>query len=388
MSSDGTSAADLRHRLDNEALGRYLVQTGDIPGLVLPLVTTKVGYGQSNPTYFVDDAACKKYILRKKPAGKSISPVAHQIDREFRVLKALGSVPGFPVPRAYTLCSDTSIIGTEFYVMEFVKGRIITDVNMSELSTTDRRKAWFSAVETLAWLHSLDPEAIGLAGYGKKQGFYSRHCSTWSRIEAQQAAIKDPNTGKVLGRAHESYDEVMDYVRANLPGERSAIVHGDFKFDNLILHPTEPRVIAILDWELSTIGHPLMDVIFFCSPFLDDYVQAGKTALAVSAQEFPYKAGNRKASGMPEPGELLDRYAEIVGYDLRKDRGGKDWEVGAIFHYIRSGTISHGIQARTMSGQASSEFAHLFFEKTKAYLDAAVQRVKRLKEESKSGSKL
>lgn len=274
--------------------------------------------------------------------------------------------------------------------------------------------SWFSAVETLAWLHSLDPEAIGLAGYGKKHGFYSRHCSTWSRIEAQQAAIKDTNTGKVLGRAHERYDEVMNYIRANLPGERSAIVHGDFKFDNLvrrpgcrfslylvqvlpltalyfaqqILHPTEPRVIAILDWELSTIGHPLMDVIFFCSPFLDDYVQAGKTALAVSAEEFPYKAGNRKASGMPEPGELLDRYAEIVGYDLRKDRGGKDWEVGAIFHYIRSGTISHGIQARTMSGQASSEFAHLFFEKTKAYLDAAVQRVKRLKEESKSGSKL
>jgi aminoglycoside phosphotransferase (APT) family kinase protein len=119
--------------------------------------------------------------------------------------------------------------------MEFVKGRIITDTNLSELSPSDRRKAWFSAIETLAWLHSTDPGAIGLEGYGKKTGFYARHCNTWSRIEAQQAAVKDAKTGKALGRAHERYDEIMDFVRNNLPSDRyAAIVHGDFNFDNLV----------------------------------------------------------------------------------------------------------------------------------------------------------
>jgi aminoglycoside phosphotransferase (APT) family kinase protein len=118
--------------------------------------------------------------------------------------------------------------------MEFVKGRIIADTNLSELSPSDRRKAWFSAIETLAWLHSLDPDAIGLDGYGKKTGFYARHCNTWSRIEAQQAAVKEAKTGKALGRAHKRYDEIMDCVRNNLPGDRFSIVHGDFKFDNLV----------------------------------------------------------------------------------------------------------------------------------------------------------
>ncbi|KAF4456258.1 phosphotransferase enzyme family domain [Fusarium albosuccineum] len=379
MASGAHPAAGAQHDLDDESLGQYLSRNGKVPGLQCPIKTTKIGYGQSNPTYFIDDAAGARFILRKKPPGKIISPVAHQIDRECRVLQALGSVEGFPVPKVFDLCLDTSVIGTIFYVMEFVKGRIMTDPDLEEMTPSDRRKVWFSAIETLAWLHSLDPDAIGLKDYGKKENFYGRHCKTWSRIEAQQAAVKDKVTGKPLGRAHDKYDSIMDFVKNNLPRDRYAIVHGDFKFDNLILHPTEPRVIAVLDWELSTIGHPMMDLIFLVSPFSDDYVRVGKTASSPTMS--PYKEENRKASGMPELGELLDRYASIVGFDVRKDGGGRDWEVATIFYHLRGATISHGIQARSISGQASSDFGHLYFAKTKDSLDAALRRIEKLQEQ-------
>lgn len=372
------SQPESRHKLDDAALGKYLSDRNAIPGIKLPIVSTKIGYGQSNPTYFVDDAGGQRFVLRKKPSGTIISPVAHQVDREYRVIKALGSVKGFPVPKTYVLCEDPSIIGTAFYIMEFVKGRIITDPDLGDLSSSDRRKAWFSMVETLAWMHSLDPDTIGLSGFGKKTGFYARHCNTFSRIEAQQAKVKDRKTGEELGRAHPHYEEIVDAVREHLPGERYSIVHGDYKFDNVILHPTEPRVIAILDWELSTIGHPLMDVVYMTAPFWNEATKSGHPGQG--SLKNPYKLENRIESGMPDPDELLDRYSQIVGFDPRKDGAGMDWRVAQIFHYVRGGTISHGIQARTISGQASSDFSHVYFENTKRSLDAALVRVRKLKE--------
>lgn len=375
-----------RHQLNDDALGKYLKNTNAIEGLKLPLVSTKIGYGQSNPTYFVDDAAGTRFVLRKKPDGTIISPVAHQVDREYRVMKALGSVKEFPVPKMYTLCMDASIIGTAFYVMEFVKGRIITDPDLGDLSPSDRRKAWFSMVETLAWMHSLDPDAIGLEGFGKKTGFYARHCNTFSRIEAQQARVKDKDTGKELGRAHSHYDAIVDYVREHLPGDRYSIVHGDFKFDNVILHPTEPRVIAVLDWELSTIGHPLMDAVYLTSPFWNEATKSGPPGQASTKN--PYRPENRDESGMPDPDELIDRYSQIVGFDPRLDGDGRDWQIAQIFHHVRSGTITHGIQARTISGQASSAFSHVYFENTKRSLDAALERVQRMKHQEAARASL
>ncbi|KAK5098068.1 hypothetical protein LTR70_009568 [Exophiala xenobiotica] len=373
-----------RHDLDDDALGRYLTQ--HLPDLQLPVISTKIGYGQSNPTYFVDDAENKRFILRKKPTGTIISPVAHQVDREYRVIKALCSVDGFPVPKVYCLCMDNAVIGTPFYVMEFVKGRIITDPDLKELTPSDRRAAWFSLVSTLAWLHSIDPDSIGLSGFGKKTGFYMRHCNTFSRIEAQQAKVKDIQTGKQLGRAHAHFDEIVDFIRKNVPDDRTSIVHGDYKFDNVVLHPTEPRVVALLDWELSTVGHPLMDAVYVVGPFWN---RASKTGISGGPARDDqggevYNPENLEKHGLPSMDELLDRYTEITKWDPRQDR----WEVAKVFHLMRGGTISHGIQARTITGQASSEFSHIYFENTRRSLDAALAKVRELKDKENVRSSL
>jgi aminoglycoside phosphotransferase (APT) family kinase protein len=345
----GTTQQKTRHDLDDAKLGKYLEPY--LPNLKLPVVSTKIGYGQSNPTYFVDDANNTRYILRKKPSGTIISPVAHQVDREYKVLKALGSVEGFPVPKVYCLCMDTSIIGTAFYVclpslltpvgtkfiqvMEFIKGRIITDPNLSTLAPSERRSAWFSMVSTLAWLHSIDPDSIGLSGFGKKTGFYTRHCNTFSRIEAQQAKVKDISTGKELGRAHPNFDEIVDYIRRNVPNDRTSIVHGDYKFDNLILHPTEPRVIAILDWELSTIGHPLMDAVYSVGPYWNRANKSGMPGPKIEARDDQggevYDPENQAQNGMPSMDELMDEYSRITGWDPRKDQ----WQIAKVFHLMR-----------------------------------------------------
>jgi aminoglycoside phosphotransferase (APT) family kinase protein len=221
-------------------------------------------------------------------------------------------------------------------VMEFVQGRIITDPNLSTLPPNERRTAWFSMISTLAWLHSIDPDSIGLSDFGKKTGFYTRHCNTFSRIEAQQAKTKDITTGKELGRAHPNFDEIVDYIRKNVPSDRTSIVHGDYKFDNVILHPTEPRVIAILDWELSTIGHPLMDAVYAVGPYWNRANKSGSPGgPKVEARDDQggevYDPENQALNGMPSMDELLDEYTRITEWDPRKDR----WEIAKVFHLMR-----------------------------------------------------
>jgi aminoglycoside phosphotransferase (APT) family kinase protein len=184
-------------------------------------------------------------------------------------------------------------------------------------------------ISTLAWLHSIDPDSIGLSDFGKKTDFYTRHCNTFSRIEAQQAKVKDIKTGKELGRAHPNFDEIVDYIRKNVPSDRTSIVHGDYKFDNLILHSTEPRVIAILDWELSTLGNPMMDVCYACGPYWNQ-AQKGGAARDDQGGEV-YLPENQRKNGMPSMDELVDEYAKITKWDPRLDQ----WEIAKVFHLMR-----------------------------------------------------
>lgn len=225
--------------------------------------------------------------------------------------------------------------------------------------------------------------------FGRKTNFYTRHCNTFSRIEAQQAKVKDIKTGKELGRAHPDFDEIVDYIRKHVPSDRTSIIHGDYKFDNIILHPTEPRVIAILDWELSTIGHPLLDVVYVTGPYWNrasSHGVAGDSRAEARDDQGGevYDSENQRESGMPNMDELLDEYTKITGWNPRQDQ----WEIAKIFHLMRGSTIAHGIQARTISGQASSDFSHVYFEKSKQGLDAAIARVRSLKEKEKPSSSL
>jgi len=221
--------------------------------------------------------------------------------------------------------------------MEYIQGRIITDPNLSTLPLSDRRAAWKSVISTLAWLHSIDPDAIGLSSFGKKTNFYARHCNTFSLIEAQQAQVRDITTGQQLGRAHPHFDEIVSYIRSHLPQERTCIIHGDYKFDNIILHPTEPRVIAILDWELSTLGHPLMDVVYVTGPYWNRAskvgIPGGPTVQTVRDDQGGdvYDEENQAQNGLPSMQELLGVYEKKAGWDPRQDR----WDVARVFHLMR-----------------------------------------------------
>ncbi|KAI1339890.1 kinase-like domain-containing protein [Xylariaceae sp. FL0016] len=338
-------AGRVRQPIDGQALDRYIDQ--NVPDIKVPLEIKQFGFGQSNPTYQLTSSDGKRYVLRKKPPGKLLSKAAHKVEREYRIIAALGQTD-VPVPKAYCLCEDESVIGTPFYIMEFLDGRIFEDLAVPDVSAGERTNLWRAAVHTLAQFHSVDFRKIGLESYGKSDGFYDRQLATWKQICAAQEQAVDADTKEPVGRIPH-FDEMVQFLanKKLQPRERATLVHGDYKLDNMVFHKTEARVIGILDWEMSTVGHPLSDLANVLNPF---YSQSASSSYNRSDAFSP-----GATPGLPTPDMIMEWYAEASGWDPRPEM---HWALA--FSAFRSSAICQGIAARYATRQASSAEARKY----------------------------
>ncbi|KAF5357314.1 hypothetical protein D9758_005906 [Tetrapyrgos nigripes] len=358
----GGEYGNVRANIDVHKLEIYL--KSHLPKLKLPLDVKQFKFGQSNPTYFVTDSNNVRYVLRKKPAGALLSKTAHQVEREYTILAALHkhncnpkTKPGdrVPVPEPYLLCEDTSVIGTAFYVMEFLEGRIFQDVRVPELQGNDRAEVFLAAVQALTALSRVNPFDIGLGSFGPNSPYFPRQLKAFSKIAEAQSVTTDVDTGERVMQIP-YYDEMRTWYATHLPDENKygglRIVHGDYKLDNMIFHPTENRVIGILDWELCTLGSPLADFANLTQPWSIDPANpllANDTLYGSS-----YRAFKNQPPG-PEVPVTLDvletEYCRRMGYEYPiKDMGFvRSWML------FRGSIILQGIAARAARRQASSE---------------------------------
>jgi aminoglycoside phosphotransferase (APT) family kinase protein len=296
-----------------------------VPGFRGPATLRKFGFGQSNPTYLLE-ARSGRFVLRRKPFGPLL-PKAHAIEREYRVMHALaqGEVP---VPRMLALCEDADVLGAHFYVMEYVDGRIFYDQTLPGLAPQERAAIFDGMNRAVVALHAVDPLAVGLEGYGRTEGFLARQVTTWTR---QYRASE--------GEPIPEMEELIQWLPTALPPEQPArIFHGDLRLDNMIFHPTQPHVIALLDWELSTLGDPLADLAYHMMVWrIAPNVFRGLAGLA------------RPDYGIPGEAEYLARYCERAGL-----AGIVHWDFYLAFSLFRVAAILQGVWRRAQDGQASA----------------------------------
>lgn len=308
-----------------------------------PLGVRKIEGGQSNPTFIVD-AGPRRYVLRRKPAG-NILQSAHAVDREFRVLRALeGSA--VPVPRARVLCEDLSVLGSAFYLMDFVDGRILTDQTLPGMTPEQRGAHYAELNRVLAALHGVDHRAAGLADYGREDRYVERQIERWTR------QYRGAETRRI-----EAMESLLGWLPAHVPAQAGAgIVHGDFRLDNVIFHATEPRIVAVLDWELSTIGDPLVDFAYHCLSW--------RLALGVHQTLVGMGDAELGALGIPTEAEHVAAYCERTG----RGEGGRiqNWSFYLAFNMFRLASIQQGIARRALDGNAANSRAQAVAERVDA----------------------
>lgn len=342
----GTKPVEDRHKLDEGALDAWMrAHVKDYAG---PLTVNQFKGGQSNPTYQVVTPAAK-YVLRKKPGGKLL-PSAHAVDREFRVISALYPT-GFPVARPYALCQDDSVLGSMFYVMQMVEGRVLWNGGLPELERPDRRRLYENKIATLAKLHNTDHQAIGLGDYGKPGNYFSRQIDRWSK----QYKLSETETIDEMNKLIEWLPQTIP------PGERTSIVHGDYRLDNLMLHESEPRVIAVLDWELSTLGDPLGDFTYYLMNWVMPHDgRAGLGGLDV------------EDLGIPTMEEAVALYCKQTGRD---GITALDWYFS--YNAFRLACILQGIAGRVRDGTAASAHATQMIARIRPLANAAFMYAQR-----------
>ncbi len=322
----GVKPVEERHKLDDIALDAWL--SANVDGYQGPLTINQFKGGQSNPTYQLVTPS-RKYVLRKKPGGKLL-PSAHAVDREFRVMSALYPT-GFPVAKQYALCTDDSVLGAMFYVMEMVEGRVLWNGALPEMNKADRRKTYEHKIATLAKLHNTDYQKIGLGDYGKPGNYFGRQIDRWSK----QYKLSETETIDEMNR-------LIEWLPQTIPaGERTSIVHGDYRLDNMVLHESEPRVIAVLDWELSTLGDPLGDFTYYLMNWvMPSDGRAGLGGVDVAAL------------GIPTLEETVKLYCGQTGRDGIPEL---DWYFS--YNAFRLACILQGIAGRVRDGTAASAHA-------------------------------
>jgi len=342
--ADITSTADTvpvreTHRFDVAALERYMAR--HVAGFHGPVTVSQFQGGQSNPTYRLTSPS-GDYVLRRKPPGKLL-PSAHAVDREYRIITALARTT-VPVPRTYALCEDGAVIGTAFFIMEWVSGRVMADPLLPGVSPGDRGRIYDSMNEVLARLHTVDLEATGLTDYGRPGSYFARQIHRWT------TQYRASETERIA-----AMEELIAWLPEHVPAdEQTTVVHGDFRPGNLIVHPTEPRVVAVLDWELSTLGSPLADLAYNCMP----YRLAPSTLGGVLGADLA-------ALGLPTEADYVATYCRRTGR-----AGIPDWEFYLAFAMFRLAAIAQGIMGRVIAGTANDPNARSRGERARPLAEA------------------